>query len=220
MIVTLIPAKKYSSRLTGKNRRILGNKPLFEHTIDFVVKSNFLKNCYISSDDKKILNRAQKLGCGIIERPKKLAKEKSSMEDVIFHSIKHLEKKKIKFKSIILLQPTSPFRPRGILKKMISIYLKNKKTVVTVKKTNNKFLKSILSFNKENKVLSKKYFNSNTQALPKLYMPNGSIYIFDKKNFLKNKVIPLNRLDIYETKKHYNIDIDDLSDLTLAKQYV
>ena len=41
-------------------------------------------------------------------------------------------KKSIKINTVILLQPTSPFRSLRTINKMLNIYKQNKKSVVTV----------------------------------------------------------------------------------------
>ena len=115
-----------------------------------------------------------------------------------------------------MLQPTSPFRKKKLIDKLISKFLLSKKTLVTVKRENIKFLKGIVTINKKNFPIFPKYFNSNDQELPSYYIPNGSIYIFNIKNFKKNNSIPIQNLSIYEMFGKYNVNIDTLEDLKNA----
>ena len=216
MIVALIPAKKLSSRLFGKNKRILKGKPLFQHSIESAQKSKIIKRVFISSNDKEILSTANKLNCELVARPEKISQKKTSINLVVKHFIEFLEKKKIYPKHIVLLQPTSPFRQPNIIDRLLLKYLISKKTLVTVKKENIKFLKGIITVRKKNFPIFTKYFNSNDQELPKYYIPNGSVYIFNVKSFKKNNSIPVKNLTIYEMFGKYNINIDTLKDLKNA----
>ena len=87
---------------------MLKNKPLIVWTIEAAIKSKYLENIFVSSDDKSILEVAAKEGVEYIKRPSFLAEDSSSMESVIIHSIEQIEKKGIQFKYLIILQPTSP----------------------------------------------------------------------------------------------------------------
>ena len=220
MIVALIPAKKNSARLIAKNKRLLKKKPLFQHSIESAKDSKKIKKIFVSSNDGSILSLAKKLKCEPINRPNNLSKKNTSMNIVIKHFITYLEKKKILAKSIILLQPTSPFREKKIIDKLILKFLKSKKTLVSVKKENPKFLKGIISQKKKNLKIIQKFFNSNDQNLPKFYIPNGSIYIFNIKNFKIKNSIPINNLTIHEMFGRYNINIDTIKDLKYAKDTI
>ena len=216
MIVALIPAKKNSTRLLRKNIRILKGKPLFQHSVESAKKSKKIKKVFVSSNDTEILSTARKLNCETVVRPEKISGKKTSMNVVIKHFIDYLEKKKNYAKCIVLLQPTSPFRKKKLIDKLISKFLLSKKTLVTVKRENIKFLKGIVTINKKNFPIFPKYFNSNDQELPSYYIPNGSIYIFNIKNFKKNNSIPIQNLSIYEMFGKYNVNIDTLEDLKNA----
>ena len=94
MFVALIPAKKNSTRLLGKNKRILKGKPLFKHSIESAKESRKIKKVFVSSNDNEILSTAKKLNCETVVRPEKISGEKTSMNVVIKHFIDYLEKKK------------------------------------------------------------------------------------------------------------------------------
>jgi CMP-N-acetylneuraminic acid synthetase len=213
MIAALIPAKKNSTRLVNKNKRIIKGKPLFQHSIESAKKSKKIKKIFVSSNDKEILLHAKKLNCELIFRPEKISKEKTPMNDVIKHFISHLESKRIFVKHIVLLQPTSPFRKKNLLDTLISKFLISKKTLVTVKKENVKFLKGIIKIKKNFYPIFPRFFNTNDQELPKYYVPNGSVYIFNVKSFKKNNSIPVHKISIYEMFGKYNSNIDTLVDL-------
>ena len=91
---------------------------------------------------------------------------------------------------------------------------------MTVKKDNNKYLKGIIKYSKKVAPVMSKYFNSNDQELPLMYIPNGSVYIFSVKKFLKEKSIPIKNLIIYEMFDKFNINIDTIEDFKNAKKKI
>ena len=51
------------------------------------------------------------------------------------------------------------------------------------------------------------------RSYQRVFYPNGAIYIFSIKDFLKIKKIPLNKIKIFEMKKKFSIDINYKKDL-------
>ncbi len=54
-IFCVIPARKNSKRVKGKNKRLFRGKPLFEHALKAAVDSNVFRMIVVSSDDMEIL---------------------------------------------------------------------------------------------------------------------------------------------------------------------
>ena len=221
MIVALIPAKGKSSRLKGKNFIHINKRPLIHFTLEFAKQSKEIEQSYVSSDSKKILDYSKNQKISTITRPFNISQNSTPMNKVILHFIKYLNNKKIKPKTIILLQPTSPLRPKKLIDKLIKIYKKKKYTsLMTIKKIDKSNLKSIIQIkkNKYQPISKEKYLYYNTQKLPDLFKLNGSIFIFDTKEFLKSKMIPMNNCYFHILKGKYNLDIDTKDDLKLAKK--
>tara|TARA_B100002051_G_scaffold253297_1_gene267111 strand:+ start:314 stop:997 length:684 start_codon:yes stop_codon:yes gene_type:complete len=159
-ILCIILARKSSKRIKKKNIKIIKKKPLIYWSLKFA-KLNFkTSNILVSSDDEKVLNIAKKLKIqNIIRRPKIYCNSKSKSVDAVLHALKKINKKKNIFESILLLQPTSPFRKNKTLNKIIKIFFKNNfKSIVTVSKDirNNKnlfYLDNKKKFSKKTKKL-------------------------------------------------------------------
>jgi len=219
MIVALIPAKGNSSRLKNKNNLYIGKNTLLEKAILDCKDSRLIDECFVSSENKKIRHTAKKNGIKTVNRPIKLSQKKTPMNDVIKHFINHLKKNKIIIKTIVLIQPTSPFRPKKIIDKLLKNYEKsNVKSLITVKKSNNSFFKSIVKINSKFIVKYPNFFFSNTQELPKIYIPNGMIYIFDVKEFLKKNKISLENTKFLDVNFKNDIDIDTKEDYLKAQK--
>ena len=99
MIKTLIviPARKGSKGLPGKNIKILSRKPLIVHTIEFAEKIKKKNDIIcISTNDDKVIQIAKKFeDISIIIRPEELATDAIGMNDVLLHVIGSFEEKDI-----------------------------------------------------------------------------------------------------------------------------
>ncbi len=217
-IICLIPAKKNSS-LKNKNMLRIKKKPLVYYTIINALKSKYIDEINLSSDSKNILNYSKKFNVNVIKRPKRFARKSSKASEVILHFIRSI-KKGLNNKSIIYLQPTSPLRNYLHINKAIKMHFKNNhKAVISFKKSDNKILKNFLIKNNSLFPLENgKYTGENRQNLPKILAPNGAIYIFSIKEFMKEKKIPYKKSIPMIMKSNESIDLDTSQDLAQIKR--
>ena len=103
----LIPARKGSKRVPGKNMKPLGGQPLIVWTIGAAHMAEKIDTIVVSSDDERALELADGLGCDTLLRPAELATDQASSYDVIRHA---LDAYNGEYDYLCLLQPTSPFR--------------------------------------------------------------------------------------------------------------
>lgn len=111
--IAVIPARKGSQGLKNKNLLKIDNKTLIERTINFAIESKLFSRIILTTDYKNINNNKIEYR----ERPKELSKENTTMVEVIKDVIDNCNISKED--NIILLQPTSPFRNKKDLKKVI-----------------------------------------------------------------------------------------------------
>lgn len=220
-VFALIPAKKKSKRLRNKNLKKIKGKTLIEITLSIAKKINFLDEVFVSTNSKKIINISRRLKCRTLTRPEILCSDNSDMDDVISHFINHLNKNGEKKNFLILLlQVTSPLRKIQDIVRAYQIMKKNKYSgIISVSKVDSSILKSL--FINKNKIipLNEKYLTANDQFLPKVYKPNGSIYIFSKKDFLVKKKIPIRKMKPFIISDISSLDINHEDDLKIAKKF-
>ena len=211
--VAIILARGGSKGIKNKNLAKVNNKPLLYWSIQSCKNSKKLHSYWVSSDNKKILNFALKNKAKTILRPKKFSTGKTLSESAWIHAIKELEKKQIKFDCVIGIQPTSPIREKRAIDKAISLFQSKKYDSVFSafeshffiwKKKNNKILPNYNIFKRLMR-----------QKIEKQYVENGSIYIFDKKKFLKMKNRLFGKIGIYIMKKYHSFEVDNLDDIKL-----
>ena len=217
-----IPARSGSKGVKNKNIRILKNKPLFIHSLNFAKKLNFVKRIIFSTDSKKYLSIAKKYNFKFDSlRPKVLSNDDVKTIDVIKYEIKQLSKENLRgIKYILLLQPTCPFRKISDFKKAYKSLKKGFDSVITIRKVKD-YPQQML---KKNYNGTFSHVISNNNFLPRqkhnqLYIRAGSMYFF-KIEILKSKKFNLGK-KIFGIEVHgkYQINIDSSEDLDKASNY-
>lgn len=220
-VVAIIPARAGSKGLPRKNIKNIAGKPLIVWTIEAALNSKCITKTVVSSEDDEILNISKKYGADIIKRPKELASDKSTSESIVLHVIDVLNSNKEKFDFLVLLQPTSPLRTSKDIDNAFELMLNDKATsVISAYEADNKILKAF-KYSESGYVEGISNINFSfmrRQDLPKIFMPNGAIYIVDKNVFTKNKSLATSKTSCYIMPIKFSIDIDTESDLKLAEK--
>lgn len=209
-LLAVITARAGSKRLKDKNLTLLNKKPLIYWTIKLAQKISEIKKIAISTDSSKILNESRKYGIKTNWlRPKKIAKDNSTSEEVVKHAYLKEKEEGFNADAIILLQPTSPFRNLKLIKKAIKIFKKNPK-IPLISVSELKYNNKILALSK------KKLFLLRNQK--KIFLPNGSVFIINSKQACKTKNYLGKKMNfiVFDRIKE-NIDIDTKQDLLLSK---
>ena len=108
--LAVVPARSGSKNIKRKNIYKINSKPLISYTFEQLNKSK-LKKKFVLTDDKKIKSIAKKFNINTdYFRPKKFSKDRTSLSSTLLHFYKWLNKKKVNFDYLVILQPTSPLR--------------------------------------------------------------------------------------------------------------
>jgi len=105
-ILGVIPARGGSKRCPGKNLKLFRDKPLVQWTIDACKQSYCLNQTVGSSEDQPTLSYFLSSWVPVIQRPKALASDTATNEDVLRHTLQYFPQANW----VVLLQPTSPLR--------------------------------------------------------------------------------------------------------------
>lgn len=215
----VIPARGGSKGVLRKNIKVLGNKPLIQYTIDAakgVFDDEFI--C-VSTDDFEIKSVVEQLGLKVpFLRPNELASDTAGTYEVLLHAISFYESKGYFPDTLILLQPTSPFRTSAHIKEALKLYDESIEMVVSVKET--KANPYYILFEEDSNGYLKKTKEANftrRQDCPKVWEYNGAIYIINV-NALKacaiSQFTKVCKFEMDETSSH---DIDTLLDWRIAE---
>ena len=108
--ICLIAARGGSKGVPKKNIRKLAGKPLIAYTIEKALDSNIFSSVVVSTENKEIARISKKFGAEVpFVRPKKLATDSASTDDVIIHAIKKLYSLGYKFEIMVSRDCTVPF---------------------------------------------------------------------------------------------------------------
>ena len=224
-ILILVPARKGSKGVPGKNTKILNGKPLISHTIDQLkdISTQYPFNIIISSDCEVIQNIKYPIDNIIIHKRKSdLATDQSS----IFETIKNIvDEYKIDKQStdICILQPTSPLRERFQIEEALNLYYENDcRPLVSVCRVKHSATpeKVLVS---ESDFIASPYSQQNEniprkQEIKKDYlMRNGAIYI-SKLSETNQSTYHNNKLVTYRMNLISSVDIDYLEDWELCER--
>jgi len=222
-ILGVIPARGGSKGMPKKNIKNLGKHPVLAYTIFQALKSKFLTEVVVSSDDSQIIKIAKKYGAKApFVRPKHLSTDKALAVPTIQQAVDFMEKQNgFNYDYIVMLQPTCPFTLAKdldqSLKKLISTKSDSVISVVEVGPIHPWRMKKIIK-DKLVDYSKEKVENMPRQKLPKVYIRSGDIYatkrdVLMKRNSFKGKsskpyIIPLDR----------SMNVDSISDFWLAEK--
>ena len=128
------------------------------------------------------------------------------------------------FDSVMVLQPTSPFRSVKTIRDAVKLYLKHdcQKAIVTVSQVTEAIDWSLLEVDDTIKpALGWENFYKRSQELNCYWKPTGSVYLSSttqlkrKHGFIHDEMAMLKVFDQRE-----NLDIDTLSDWDIAESYI
>lgn len=222
-ILYIIPARAGSKGLPGKNTKMLGDKPLLVHSIDFAMKN--IKSgdqLCISTNDDEVITIASNLRIQVpFKRPEELASDLATTYDVIMHAIKHYENQNKYFDLVLLLQPTSPFRNQEDFENIIQAYGHDVEMIVSVKKAKENPYFTIFEENELGFLdKSKKGDFQRRQDCPDVFTFNGSMYLMSVNALKKSKIQEFSKIKKIIMPEERSIDIDTMADWTLAEYYL
>ena len=151
------------------------------------------------------------------DRPASLSHDYADMRDVISHLI---EKYSLQDRILVLLQPTTPLRSQKHIEDAIRLYLTGKYSMVmSIMEADNRCLK--YGFNESgtfSHINKPAYCFTNRQKLPKVFAPNGAIYVFRGADFMVENQFPVNSIGTLEMSNCTSIDIDQEEDFVAAEK--
>lgn len=218
-LIALIPARAGSKGIKNKNIISLAGKPLIVHTILAAQQAECFDRIYVSSDSSEILQVAAASGATEFKRNPLNATDAATTNSVIAECIEKLQLNNEDI--LVLLQPTSPLRNAGHIKQALAVYLDAKVSepysTKSVVELDAKCLYAYAGDEVLHPLWESAYNISRRQDLPRLYIPNGAIYIFSVNHFKMEQGIPNKTLIPYPMAEQESLDIDTPEDLQKAE---
>lgn len=219
-MLVVIPARGGSKGLPGKNIKLLGGKPLIQHTID-AAKSVFSDaEIIVSTDSEEIRQTVIDYGLKVpFLRPIELATDAAGTYEVLLHAIDFTESRGIYNDILVLLQPTSPFRNAQHIEEALALYTNELDMVVSVKETKSN---PYYVLKEENDlgflVSSKKGSFTRRQDCPKVWEFNGAIYVINIQSLKIKSIGDLTKIRKYVMSEVDSVDVDSYLDFNICEE--
>ena len=190
--VVIIPSRKFSKRLEGKNTRDFCGKPLFQWTLDIAMKLDFVDEVIVATDDEAIVDICIELYLGdekiSIYEDDKAGENGRPTRDIVRDALVGYDVST----TVIWLQPTTPLRTGYQISHAYQVY------------------KDRASF-----PLISAYIDVKNKS----FQHNGGVYIFSLAHALLGKdIVGGEFMCVYFMPKEDSIDIDTLSDFIEAER--
>ena len=222
--ICYIPARAGSKRIKNKNIKLLGSKPLIQHTIDFALQIFESKDIYVSTDSNKASEIASNSGVNIHKRPYEYARDDSSMLET---TLNFLESENIENdKTLVLLQPTSPFRNKDFFLRLLNLFENsdNATSAISVLRCTFFHPSKIGQIGKQNlfnriKNIPREKNIDNDKKIP-FYVISGTYYVVKVSELRKtNSFTGINPVALPEDPSRF-CNIDNQFDFELAKYLI
>lgn len=218
--LVIIPARGGSKGVPKKNSKLLNGKPLINYTIEAAQK--LFDNAVIcvttdSAEIKEVVENTTSLKVPFL-RPDYLATDNSGTHEVLLHAIEFYEKQGYLADTLILLQPTSPFRTSKHIEEALKLYTKDIDIVVSVKETKANPYYVLFEENEDGFLLQSKESNFiRRQDCPSVWELNGALYIINIESLRNGSIASFKKKIKYVMNEADSIDIDTMFDWNLAE---
>jgi len=235
-IIALIPARKGSKRVPGKNIRKLAGHPLIAYTIAAAIKSKIFTSVMVSTDSEEIAEIAKKYGAEVpFRRSPAYAEDNSPDIEWVNETLRRLKDGGKTYDCFSILRPTSPLRQPETIQRAWREFLQQKEKVDSLRAVEkcqqhpgkmwviDGVLMQPLLTGKEPSLIAQKaqeklqkltspLHSTPYQALPEVYIQNASLEIAWCRVVLEEYTIAGDKIMPFITQGNEGLDINDEKD--------
>jgi len=218
-VLAFIPARGGSKALPNKNLLLLDGKPLIDYAINVAQDTRIFDRIVVSTDSSAISERALSASVEVHNRPAHLSTDTSRVVDAVVHASEELY---LTGNDIIcVLQPTSPLRRTSQVTDAVRKTIETGRPVISIVECEHHPLKTFSLLNGKIQAMSSgSDLEKSRQDLPKMYRPNGAIYVASVAAIVNSmSLIPPDALTI-EMSARDSIDIDSALDLQVSEYLI
>lgn len=220
-VIAIIPARGNSKRLPNKNVRPFLGRPLISYTIAAAHNAKLIDRVIVSTESPKVAAVARKFGAEVFQRPAVLAKDTTSMNEVIQNVLNDLVQKQVQVESIVVLFPTAPLRTAADIDGAVRLARKHSEYESVASYCEAKvapYAGLVLSRGRLSHLLETSRKLYRYQDSPRLYTLNGAVWVLNPTRIaLLNNNMLGDRTFGFEMPAVRSIDIDTEFDLFIAE---
>ncbi|WP_162785831.1 cytidylyltransferase domain-containing protein [Polynucleobacter necessarius] len=223
-IVVVIPARSGSKSLPNKNILPLHGKPLLCYSVAYALGCKAVDKIVVSTDSEHIASIAKECGAETpFLRPGEYSQDSTRDYPVMKHALEFFEDIDEIYDIYVLLRPTSPIRPSGLIERTIKILEKNPSasSVRSVAKIKEHPYRA---WYKENDGSMRGFvedvheaYNIPRQELPDVYFQTGDIEAIRRVTLLDGSISGSNVYPLI-IKHDEMVDIDHINDFKNAEE--
>ena len=217
MDICLIPARSGSKRLKNKNIINFFGNPVISYSIKTAIKSKLFDKVFVTTDSKKIAKMSENLGAEIpFIRPKKIANDHATDNDVIKHFINYIRKQNLKIRFFCYIYPVNPLLKISTLKKCKKLLLKsNCQKIITIGKFSHPIQRALEKENISGNIFYREKSNEKkrSQDLKTYYQDAGQCYWFNLQKIknientkINTKAVILKNFEFFDVDTHEDLD--------------
>jgi CMP-N,N'-diacetyllegionaminic acid synthase len=222
-VLVVIPARGGSKSLPNKNILPLNGKPLLCYSVAYALVCKIIDKVVVSTDSQRIADIAKDCGAETpFLRPSEYSEDSTRDYPVLRHTLEFYDGINEIYDIYILLRPTSPIRPSGLIERAIKILDNNPSasSVRSVAKIKEHPYRAWL-INNDGSMRGyvdgvEESFNIPRQELPDIYFQTGDIEAIRRQTLLNGSISGGNVYPLL-IDHHEMVDIDHINDFKTAE---
>lgn len=203
-VAAVIPARKGSQRLPGKNRADIGGKEMWRHSLEHALASS-CRPVVVSTDDEDIIEQCTHPATITVLQPK-FPQTYNVMQQVLAHADEQLWMRGIDPEAYCLLQPTSPLR-----------LVEDVQACVDAVSNSPSFDAAVSVTEGADDIAFEMRFAGRLERLPKIVVPNGAVYVVRTKVLRDGGSWYGDHTYGHVMPKERSVDVDTAVDLEVAR---
>ena len=215
----LITARGGSKGIPGKNSKPFAGKPLLYYAIDTARELASDDDICLSTDADDIIRAAEAYGLHVpFKRPEHLATDQSGSYEVMLHALDFYRQQNRLYDTLVLLQPTSPFRTAQHVREALALYSNDLDMVVSVTESANNPYYNLFEENTDGYLNRSKESNFiRRQDCPAVYAYNGAVYVINVASLVQKPLSQFGKVKKYIMSAGDSVDLDTPLDWAFAE---
>ncbi len=219
--IAIIPARGGSKRLPYKNVKSFLGHPIIHYTIEAAQQSGLFDVIVVSTEDPKIKDSVNGIGCDVHHRSLELAGDTARVVDVLKEVLDYYKERGREFDYLCCLYPTAPLRNAEDIRSAYQLVLSKKADycLAITEYSESPFFAFDL---KANGTIERKWPELamlQSSEKPKVVVDNGSMYWAKVVRFLESGELEGDNAVGYMMPRQRSVDIDTEDDFRLAEFY-
>ena len=217
-------ARGGSKGVVGKHTRLMCGKPLLAWTVEAALKSKYLTEYFVSSDDKDVLRPLYKTPVHTIDRPARLAQDNTPTLPALQHAVEYAEFLLDEyFHYIIEIRATSPLKTTqdidGCIERLIETGADSVIGVTALEDHRPARAKWLDERGYIHDFIPENRSGRRQDLTPKAYVRNGTVYALKRESVMgeHGKLFGHDFSVGYEMPNDRSVNIDSELDWKLAE---